>query len=161
MGNWGFLFDAPMKGVIYIEYLWLWLLIAIVSVSVDVATSNILFILFSIGSLFAVAADFAGFSLPVQIIIFLLVSIVSFLVFYPYIRKNLRRTLPGFIPQERTYIGRKIVLDRDLKDEDQLMIEGIYWTVKNAGTEPLRKGDVIEIAGIEGTKFLLKKAKEE
>lgn len=150
-----------MKGVIYIEYLWLWLLIAIVSVSVDVATSNILFILFSIGSLFAVAADFAGFSLPVQIIIFLLVSIVSFLVFYPYIRKNLRRTLPGFIPQERTYIGRKIVLDRDLKDEDQLMIEGIYWTVKNAGTEPLRKGDVIEIAGIEGTKFLLKKAKEE
>jgi membrane protein implicated in regulation of membrane protease activity len=132
-----------------------------VSVSIDVATSNILFILFSIGSLFAVAADFAGFSLPVQIIIFLLVSIVSFLVFYPYLRKNLRRTLPGFIPQERTYIGRKIMLDRDLKDEDQMMIEGIYWTVKNVGDEPLKKGDVIEISGIEGTKFLLKKAKEE
>lgn len=131
------------------------------SVSIDVATSNILFILFSIGSLFAVAADFAGFSLPVQIIIFLLVSIVSFLVFYPYLRKNLRRTLPGFIPQERTYIGRKIILDRDLKDEDQMMIEGIYWTVKNVGAEPLKKGDVIEISGIEGTKFLLKKAKEE
>ncbi|MCR4431391.1 MAG: NfeD family protein [Tepidanaerobacteraceae bacterium] len=136
-------------------------MIAIVSVSIDVATSNILFILFSIGSLFAVAADFAGFSLPVQIIIFLLVSIVSFLVFYPYLRKNLRRTLPGFIPQERTYIGRKIMLDRDLKDEDQMMIEGIYWTVKNVGDEPLKKGDVIEISGIEGTKFLLKKAKEE
>jgi len=41
------------------------------------------------------------------------------------------------------------------------MIEGIYWTVINAGGEPLKKGDVIEITGIERTKFLVKKAKEE
>lgn len=150
-----------MRGVIFIEYLWLWILIAVISVSVDVATSNILFILFSIGSLFAIAADYLGFGFSVQIIVFLLVSIVSFLVFYPYIRKNLKKTLPGFVPQERKYIGKKMVLDRDLKDEDQLMIEGIYWTVVNTGSEPLKKGDVIEITGIEGTKFLVKKAKEE
>jgi len=106
-----------MRGVNYIEYLWLWILVAAISVSVDVATSNILFILFSIGSLFAIAVDYLGFSFSVQIMVFLLVSIASFLVFYPYIRKNLKKTLPGFIPQERTYIGKKIVLDRDLKDQ--------------------------------------------
>lgn len=134
----------------------LWLLISAVALVVDILTSNIFFVFFSVGGILAFVADLCGLSLWIQAIIFLGTSILLILTIYPYVQKNLKRTVPPFLAFEKKYIGEHFIAPVDLDEEGLVQIGGIYWTVKNAGS-PIKKGDVVEVIGIDGNKFLIKK----
>lgn len=123
-------------------------------------TSNIFFVFFSVGGILAFIVDLYDISILLQVIIFLCTSILLILTIYPYIQKNLRKTVPPFLPFEKRYVGERFIASEDLEEEGLIQIGGIYWTVKNVGP-PIKKGEMMEIIGIDGNKFLVKKLKEE
>lgn len=138
----------------------IWIIIAAAGIAVDIFTSSILFVGFTLGSLAALISYYLKASVLVQFIIFIGVSLVSLSLIYPLITKRLKKSIPKTLPMENSYLGRKIVLSEDVKDKGTIKLDGIYWSVKNAG-EPLAKGSSAIICGIEGNKLIIKKVEEE
>jgi membrane protein implicated in regulation of membrane protease activity len=136
--------------------LFLWIILAAVALAVDIITSNILFVSFTIGGIFAIIANSLQVSSDIQIIIFIVVSLLSLALIYPLITKKLKKTVSKTPLMEQSYIGRKIQIEEDIIEKGKIKIDGIYWTVKNE-SDPLSKGDTALIVGITGNKLAIKK----
>lgn len=133
-----------------------WIVISVAALIVDLATSAFLFLWFTIGGIAAIIAFIFNASTALQIVIFIAVSTISMAVGYPFVKKTLKGTVEKTSTMEETYIGREITVDEDIVEKAIVKIDGIYWTIKNAG-EPIKKGDKITITGIEGNKLLVNK----
>lgn len=138
------------------EYIILWFTISVVALIVDVSTSSFFFGGFTVGGIFALIAQILNADIKLQIIIFVIVSIVAILVEYLVFRRKLKKSIPKTLKMEEEYIGRKITLEEDINERGRVKLEGIYWTIDNIG-EPLKKGDRAEIVGIKGNKLIIKK----
>ena len=57
---------------------------------------------------------------------------------------------------EEAYIGKEFTIEEDIDEKAKVKFQGIYWTVKNVG-KPLKKGDLVQVIGIEGNKLLIAK----
>lgn len=134
----------------------LWVLIGVVTLVVDLITSAFLFVWFTIGAIAAIIGYTVGASVAVQWILFLVVSAISMAIGYPLVKKVIRRSVPKVSTMEEGYIGRELTIDDNVIEKAQIKFDGIYWTVKNMGA-PIRKGDKVQIIGIEGNKLLIKK----
>lgn len=136
----------------------LWIIIGATALVADLITNVFLFIWFTIGSIAAIIAMTLGYSMTVQVITFVAVSAIFMAVGYPLVKETIKKTVKKTPTMEQGYIGRKITVDEEVMGKAIIKFDGIYWTIKNIG-EPIKKGDSIEISGIEGNKLLVKKVK--
>lgn len=134
----------------------LWIIISVAALVVDIATSAFLFLWFTVGGIAAIIAYILGFSMGVQVIVFIAVSAISMAIGYPLMRKSLKGTVSKTKTMEESYIGRELNVDEDVVEKAMLKLDGIYWTIKNIG-EPVKKGDKVKVVGIEGNKLIVKK----
>lgn len=139
---------------------YVWILIAIVGLLIDIFTSNFFFICFSIGSIMAIISSFLGANIPMQIIVFGVISIAAIALLYPVVKKLLKNTVVRTPRMEEKYIGRNFIAVEDIDSEGMIKIDGIYWTVRNYG-ERINKGDKFILTSLEGTKFIIEKIKGE
>lgn len=133
-----------------------WLIIAVIALIIDMVTSSFLFVWFTIGGIAAMVAKLFGFSFTVQLITFIAVSAVFMAVGYPLVKKTIKKNVPRLATQEESYIGRQITVDTEVVEKGMIKLDGIYWTVRNNG-EPVKKGDRVEIVGIDGNKLVITK----
>jgi membrane protein implicated in regulation of membrane protease activity len=137
-----------------------WIIITAAGIAIDIFTSSILFVGFSVGGLAALISYYLEAPVLMQFIIFIGLSLISLSLIYPLITKGLKKNIPKTLPMENSYLGRKIVLAEDMEDKGTIKLDGIYWSVKNAG-KPMSKGNSAVICGIEGNKLIIKKVEEE
>jgi membrane protein implicated in regulation of membrane protease activity len=97
-----------------------------------------------------------GFSFTIQIIVFLVVSIVSMLIGYPVVKRTLKKSVKVTKTTEQGYIGRRLTADEEITEKARVKVDGIYWTVQKVG-EDIKKGDKVQIVGLKGNKLLIKK----
>jgi membrane protein implicated in regulation of membrane protease activity len=138
----------------------LWLMISIIALLIDIVTNAFIFVWFTIGGIVAIILLLLNFSFIIQAIVFLIVSVILLAIGYPLARKTIKKTVNKTFTMEENYIGRKIRLEQDVFQKASIKIDGIYWTVFNKG-EPLNKGDLVIVIGIEGNKIIIKKVEEE
>lgn len=136
-----------------------WIIIAAIAVAIDISTSNFLFVLFIIGAIAAMIADFIGISFSVQVIIFLVINLITVIIGYPWIKKKFNKSVKRTPLMEETYIGRAMKAEDDIVGRARIKVDGIYWTVQNTGEE-IKAGDSFKIIGIEGIKLIIKKEEE-
>jgi membrane protein implicated in regulation of membrane protease activity len=134
----------------------LWIIIAVGALAVDLITSSFLFIWFTVGSLASMIMSATGFSTGTQIITFIVVSSVFMAVGYPLVKKTIKKTVPKTVKMEEKYIGKVFIAEEDIDIKATIKIEGIYWTVRNAG-RPIKKGQKLKIVGIDGTILLIER----
>ncbi|MCX7694430.1 MAG: NfeD family protein [Caloramator sp.] len=139
--------------------LYIWILVSLAAILIDALTSSFIFFSFAIGGIGALVLLMFNASIALQVIMFMVLSIISILWFAPYVRKTLNKTPPAFKPMEQNYIGRVLTAEEDIKEKTQIKYEGIYWYVLNVG-EPIKRGDKFKIKGIEGNKLVIEKIKE-
>ena len=75
---------------------------------------------------------------------------------YPIVKKTIKKTVSKTLTMEEAYIGMEFTLTEDMDEKGKIKFQGVYWTVKNVG-EPLKKGDLVQVIGIEGNKLLIGK----
>lgn len=138
------------------EYIVLWVVVSAAALVLDIVTTSFFFSGFTVGGIAAIIAQMIGASFLVQFIVFAFVSAAAIALEYLWVRKRLKGTIPKTLRMEEEYIGRKITVEDDIIDRGKLKIDGIYWTVENAG-EAVNKGDTVEIIGIKGNKLIIKK----
>ena len=136
-----------------------WLILFVVLLVVEIATMGLTTIWFAGGALVAFILAYVGFGLPVQIIVFLVVSIALLVLTRPIAMK--------YFNQERqktnaeSLIGQKaIVLERidTLHGVGRAEVNGMEWSAKTDEADMIiEAGEVVVIEGIQGVKLIVKK----
>lgn len=134
----------------------LWIVIGIVCLIADILTSAFLFVWFTVGAIFALIAYTLKYSIVVQFSVFVIVSVILVAVCYPLIKKNIKKNIKPTALRESTYKGKKIIIDREMQDNNAVKLDGVLWNIKNDDIV-LKEGDKIEITGIDGNRVLVKK----
>lgn len=133
-----------------------WLIVAICVFAIDILTSNFCFVLFSIGAVVAAICGALGIPFSTQIIIFAIISIISLVVGYPWLKKKYKKSHKNIPLMEETYIGKIMESEKEIVSKSQVKVSGEYWTVINEG-DVIHKGEKFIITGIEGIKLKIKK----
>ena len=136
-----------------------WLILFVILLIIEILTMGLTTIWFAGGALVAFILAYVGFGLPVQIIVFLLVSIALLVLTRPIAMK--------FFNQERqktnaeSLIGQKaVVLEKidTLHGTGRAEVNGMEWSAKtDDAEETIEAGEVVVIAGIQGVKLIVKK----
>ena len=136
-----------------------WLVMFVVLLLIEIFTMGLTTIWFAGGSAIAFVLAFVGFNVPVQVIAFLISSIILLVLTRPIAVK--------FFNKERqktnadSLIGQKaIVLDKidTLRGEGRAEVNGMEWSAKT--DEPdgiIEAGTVVVIEGIQGVKLIVRK----
>ena len=136
-----------------------WLILFVVLLVIEIFTMGLTTVWFAGGALVAFVLAFAGLGLPVQIIVFLLVSILLLVLTRPIAIK--------FFNQERqktnadSLIGqRAVVLETidTLHGTGRVEVNGMEWSDKvEDPIAVIEAGTVVSIEGIQGVKLIVKK----
>lgn len=139
-----------------------WLILFIILIVIEIFTMGLTTIWFAGGALIALLMAFIGFGLPVQIGVFVIVSVILLVVTRPIAVKyfNVERQKTN----AESLIGQQALV---LKDVDTLHAVGLVevngqeWSAKT--DEPggfIPKDSIVSIEGIQGVKLIVK-AKED
>ena len=136
-----------------------WLIMFAVLLVIEILTMGLTTIWFAGGAIVAFVLAYVGFGLPVQIIVFLLVSIALLVLTRPIAMK--------FFNQERqktnaeSLIGQNaVVLETidTLHGVGRAEVNGLEWSAKTDDAAMIiEAGEVVNIEGIQGVKLIVKK----
>ncbi|WDC83446.1 hypothetical protein PL321_12005 [Caloramator sp. mosi_1] len=71
--------------------LYIWILVSLAAILIDALTSSFIFFSFAVGGIGALILLMFNASIAVQIIVFMVLSIISILWVAPYVRKTLKK----------------------------------------------------------------------
>ena len=136
-----------------------WLIIFVVLLLIEIFTMGLTTIWFAGGAAIAFILAFVGFGIPVQIIVFLLTSIILLVLTRPiaikFFNKERQKT------NAESLIGQKaIVLETidTLRGVGRAEVNGMEWSAKTDEPEVIiEAGEVVVIEGIQGVKLIVRK----
>lgn len=136
-----------------------WLILFVTLLIIEILTMGLTTIWFAGGAIIAYVLAFVGFDLPVQIIVFLLTSIVLLILTRPIAMK--------FFNQQRqrtnaeSLIGQKAVVRESidtLRGVGRVEVNGMEWSAKTEEQEDtIEEGTIVVIEGIQGVKLIVRK----
>lgn len=134
----------------------IWLIIAAVCGIIEALTMGLTTIWFTGGAIMAAVAAMAGLSLAVQIIVFLVVSIVLIYFTKPLAKKKLK------VGSEKTnvdaLVGRQALVTETIEpfSTGQAKVDGLVWSAVSKETHStIKSGTTVIINGIEGVKLIV------
>ena len=139
----------------------IWLIIAAVCGIIEAATMGLTTIWFTGGAIIASIVAMAKFSLPIQIIVFLIVSILLIYFTRPLAKKRLK------IGNEKTnvdaLVGREAMVTEPIEPfgSGQAKVDGLVWSAiaKDSHTT-IQKGTTVIIDRVEGVKLVVTPSEE-
>lgn len=136
----------------------IWFIWACVFLIIELITPIALVsIWFVFGSIMAGVLALLKIDITYQLIAFIGCSILSLLLFRPLLRKYY---VPKLIKTNADrLIGQKMRLEDDYYEKHWglLKINGITWNVAGEDTTPIKKGELVEIIDIIGSKLIVRK----
>lgn len=139
-----------------------WLMIFIVLLIIEIFTMGLTTIWFAGGALIAFVAGVIGFGTAVQVIVFLVVSIILLVMTRPiavkYFNQERQKT------NAESLIGQRALVLEDvdtLKAVGRVEINGQEWSAKT--DEPdgkIPKDTIVVVEGIQGVKLIVKEKEE-
>ena len=134
----------------------LWLVLLVVFAGLEGVTAGLVSIWFCAGSLDALIATWLGASLPVQIGLFVAVSLLAMAIIRPMARKwfqpRLQKTNADRILEQEGVVTEEI---DNLRGQGQVKIGGIVWTARAAQEETIPVGTRVRVVRIEGVKAIV------
>lgn len=136
---------------------WIWLIVALVLLAVEVATpASLTSIWFSVGALFAYIAALLNLGITVEIIVFIVMSVVSFIGLRPFVLKYFYHK-PTRTNADRFIGVQTRIVEEVLSDKwGAITLEGIRWSVRDVKHGVLEKGTLVEVVALEGAKLVVK-----
>ncbi len=135
-----------------------WLVIVIVMAIIEIITLGLTTIWFAGGALVAFIASFFGAGLPVQIVLFIVVSFLLLAITRPFAMKFFNKDRVR--TNAESLIGNSAIVLQDidnLKAEGMVSVNGQEWTARSADDTVIDKETVVEIVEITGVKLIVKK----
>lgn len=138
-----------------------WLVVLIVCLVVEFSTMGLTSIWFAGGALLSMVIALIGGPLWLQVLVFLVVSIVLLIFTRPvaakYFNKNRTKTNVDSIAGRQAIVTEKI---DNLQGVGQIVTNGMEWTARSLDDSVIEEGAVVTIEKIEGVKAIVKMKKE-
>lgn len=137
----------------------IWIGVAVVMAVLEMTTVQLVSVWFVLGALCAAVTGLFTDSVPIQLAVFVCVSLLALLITRPLVAKFKRNNVKVNTNADRM-IGKTGEMQTDLIDAEaigQAKVLGGVWTVKT-DNPPLQKGDKVRVLAIEGVKLIVEKA---
>ena len=139
----------------------IWLIVLVVCLVVEFSTLGLTSIWFAGGALLSMIIALIGGPLWLQILVFLVASIVLLIFTRPvatkYFNKNRTKTNVNSIAGRQAIVTETI---DNLKGMGQIVTNGMEWTARSLDDSVIEEGAVVTIEKIEGVKAIVKMKKE-
>ena len=140
-----------------------WLIAFGVLLLIEILTLGLTTIWFAAGALVAFLAAALNMPLLVQVIAFLVVSILMLIFTRPIMTKHLNAKTTK--TNAESLVGEKarvLIPVNNLKSEGQVMVNGMEWTARSTKDEvTFVKDEMLRIVGISGVKLIIEKLNKE
>lgn len=137
---------------------YLWAGVIILAIIIEIITETTLVsIWFAFGAFISMILNYFKIDFTIQLIIFALCSILLLVLLRPATRKLIRKDI---IPSNLDrYIGMETVLlsDFDINNLGTVKINDVVWNVKSVDNSIIKKGSLVKIILIEGSKLIVEK----
>lgn len=136
-----------------------WIIAFLVLILIELVTVNLVSIWFAIGSIAAYITTFFTDNFMIQLIVFVIVSIISLLAMKPLTKKiRNRKYEPTNLDR---VIGKEGVVTKDITKNSygEVKVSGSIWTATSK--KAISKGTQVKVLKIEGVKLLVEEVKEE
>lgn len=141
--------DAGMISIV-------WLVVLAILLVIEFLTLGLTTVWFAGGALIAFLVSLAGGPLWLQILLFLVISVVLLLFTRPlavkYLNKNVQKTNVDSIPGQKGIVTA--IID-NLKAEGQVTIRGMEWSARAKDDNIIEKGKVVRVLSVEGVKLIV------
>ena len=141
----------------------IWIGLFIILIIIEVFTVGLTTIWFAIGALAAAGANTLGASLPVQIIVFLAVSVILLIFTRPWAAKHLNQK--RLKTNYESKIGEVIKITEqvdNLRQTGKSIVDGQEWTVRSKDNNViLEKDELAKVIAVSGVKLIVEKYEEE
>lgn len=142
------------------EYLLIWLIAIVVFAALEAATYQMICIWFAVGSIGAFLGTYAGVGFNMQMIIFILLSVICLVCFRPLSIRFLKKNT-GIKTNVDALVGKEILITKDvdnIKAEGEGKVNGLPWTVRSADDSvKFEAGEIAYIERVEGVKLIVRK----
>lgn len=139
----------------------IWLIVMVACLFVEFSTMGLTSIWFAGGALFSLIIALIGGPLWLQVLVFLVVSIVLIIFTRPlatkYFNKNRAKTNVNSVAGKQAIVTEQI---DNLKGMGQIVTNGMEWTARSFDDSVIEEGTVVTIEKIEGVKAIVKIKKE-
>lgn len=143
------------------NWIWVWATVIAVALIVEIASVQLLSIWFALGGVVALILCLFSVSPAVQITVFIAVSVISLLVFWPIARKINKK---GYVKTNADrYIGMKGIVTQSISNLDatgQVKVDNQIWTARSKGSDNIPVGTVVTVEKIEGVKLIVDAAEQ-
>jgi len=146
-----------MEGIM--EYIgWAWLGIVAACVIIEASTMGLTTIWFAIGALVAWLVHLTGLGIEIQIVSFLLVSILCLVLTRPIVVDKLKtgRTKTNADSLIGEYVKVESTIDNN-NNQGAVNVRGQMWTARSSDDEIIEKGEQVVIKEIIGVKLIVKR----
>ena len=142
------------------EMMILWLIVLIVTLVIEAMTMGLTTIWFSGGALAAMIVELLKGSISIQVIVFLVISLILLFYTRPIAVKHFNKK------REKTnldsVIGKTAVVTipiHNLKETGQVMLDGKEWTARsNDSSKQFDKDALVKVVSINGVKLMVEEA---
>ena len=136
---------------------WVWLAVLALAVFVEMSTMALVSVWCAVGALVAVFAAYFNVPLAAQLLLFIGVSIVTAAVVRPLAKKYAD---PYKVPTNADRLvgmeGRVTETVNNGYPTGAVYVDGKTWTARSEDGTVIPKGELVEIAGMEGIKLIVR-----
>ncbi len=133
-----------------------WIIIAGVALLIEAITTGLSSIWFTAGGFVAAIAAALNAPIPVQVVLFLVVSIALMLLVRPLAKKKVTGEITP--TNADSLIGRRLVVIEEVNNRDKTgkaKVGDIDWTLRSVNGTVIPEGGIVVVKDIEGTKLLV------
>lgn len=140
------------------EWRWIWLVATAVFAIGEMASPGSFFLApFAVGALVASILAFAGVSVGIEWIVFLLVSVATLAALRPLAHRLDRNALDHGVGARRLVGSRATVL-QDIPGDSELgmvRVDREQWRAQSTDGSPIAAGTVVRVAEVQGTRVIV------
>ena len=134
-----------------------WLIGMAVLLLIEAAVPGLVSIWFALGALAALLATLCGASGPIQIVLFVLVSLAALVVTRPLVKKYVNAKVQH--TNADRILGQECVVTEqvdNLAGTGEISVDGKRWTARSSDQEVIPQGSRVTVERIEGVKAIVK-----
>lgn len=121
-------------------------------------TAQLVSIWFVIGAIAGLIAAFLGATIPIQIVVFVAVSIVALLLTRPIVKKKLTPKIES-TNADRCIGQDALVVEKidNISAKGQVKVDGKIWTARSSNGDIIEADRLVEVEKIDGVKLIVRK----
>ena len=140
-----------------LSFFQIWIIAAVIFVIVECITMGLATVWFAIGAVASAIVAGLGFGFPIQLAVFLVVSLCLLAFTRPWAKKYLNsRVIATNADRIVGQTGIVTIPIDNLHAEGQILVNGSYWTARSAmGDDIIEKDAMVKVVELNGAKCLV------